>query len=260
MLLSIDKLKKSFGGLTAVNEIDFHIDSGEIVCLIGPNGSGKTTFFNLLTGIYQPDSGNISFTTDKEKLNIIGLKPHQINYAGISRTFQTIRLFANMTVIENVMVGMHCRTRTSPLGAIINTSFTKREEQEVKEKAFRLLHQYARTLAPLKNELAHNLPYADQRRLEIVRALASSPHLVLLDEPAAGMNPLESKKLLADIKRIRDDGYAVLVIEHDLSVVKGLSDRVVVFDYGRKIAEGSFDEVRQNPHVIEAYLGKNVTC
>jgi ABC-type branched-subunit amino acid transport system ATPase component len=189
-------------------------------------------------------------------MSLVGLKPHQVTARGIARTFQNIRLFANMTVLENVMVGMHCRTSCSPVGAILQTRKVRREERHVVEEAQRLLSFFRTQLLPLMNVPAKAIPYADRKRLEVVRALASSPKLLLLDEPAAGMNPQETREFIADLKRLRDMGHTLMVIEHDMMMVKGLSDRVIAFDYGRKIAQGSFDEVRRDELVIEAYLGR----
>ncbi|RJP19397.1 MAG: ABC transporter ATP-binding protein [Candidatus Abyssobacteria bacterium SURF_5] len=256
-LLQVCRLSKWFGGLKALDQIDLHVEPNEILSIIGPNGSGKTTLFNLVSGIYQPDEGDILFNpSGRAPANIKKMKPHRVTAVGIARTFQNIRLFANMSVIENVMVGMHCRTRSGPLDAVLQTKRARAEEQNVVEEAKRLLAVFRSQLAPVMNEPAKAIPYAYQKRLEVVRALASRPKLVLLDEPSAGMNPHERREFIDDLKRLRDMGYTLMVIEHDMMMVKGLSDRVIAFDYGRKIAEGSFEEVRANELVIEAYLGK----
>ncbi|MBI5788005.1 MAG: ABC transporter ATP-binding protein [Candidatus Schekmanbacteria bacterium] len=257
-LLSIRRLSKAFGGLKAVSQVDIELRAGEILSLIGPNGSGKTTLFNLISGIYQPDEGEV-WLQDHRAVNLVGLRPHKITAQGVARTFQNIRIFPDMTVLENVMVGFHCRTQSGPLSALFKTPAQKKEEQYIVTEAQRRLALF-RQLLPLINEPAKTLPYAYRKRLEIVRALASSPRLLLLDEPAAGMNPHETKELMADLHRLRESGYTLMVIEHDMLMVKGLSDRVIAFDYGQKIAEGTFDEVRRNERVIEAYLGKAARC
>ncbi|GAB4341382.1 MAG: ABC transporter ATP-binding protein [Candidatus Abyssubacteria bacterium] len=254
-LLTIRRLSKSFGGLKAVDAVELELRHGEILSIIGPNGSGKTTLFNLISGIYQADEGEALLQAPgRGSLNLVGLKPHEVTARGVGRTFQNIRLFANMTVIENVMVGMHSRTSAGPIGAILRTKSARDEERRILEEARRLLSVF-HTLSPAMNEPAKTLPYADRKRLEVARALACNPILLLLDEPAAGMNPQETRAFIADLKRLRDMGHTLMVIEHDMAMVKGLSDRVIAFDYGRKIAEGSFDEVRRNELVIEAYLG-----
>jgi branched-chain amino acid transport system ATP-binding protein len=254
--LTVRRLSKSFGGLKAVDAVELALQHGEILSIIGPNGSGKTTLFNLISGVYEADEGEVLLQAPgRGPTNLVGLKPHQITARGVGRTFQNIRLFANMTVIENVMVGMHSRTSAGPFGAILRTKATRDEERRVLDEARRLLSVF-RALLPVMNEPAKTLPYADRKRLEVVRALACNPILLLLDEPAAGMNPQETRSFIADLKRLRDMGHTLMVIEHDMMMVKGLSDRVIAFDYGRKIAEGSFDEVRRNELVIEAYLGR----
>ena len=246
-----------FGGIRALDHLDLRVRHGEIVALIGPNGAGKTTFFNCLTGIYTPTAGELLLSPPGQpsrRLN--GLKPNRVTEAGLARTFQNIRLFPTMTVLENVMIGRHCRTRAKILGAILRDPRTLREERETVDISRSLLHKVG--LADLADEVAKNLPYGAQRRLEIARALATEPLLLLLDEPAAGMNPQETQKLIGLIRSIRDEGLSILLIEHDMKLVMSLSDYIYVVDYGRKIAEGMPEEVRSNPVVIKAYLGEEV--
>ncbi|MFZ0543833.1 MAG: ABC transporter ATP-binding protein [Candidatus Promineifilaceae bacterium] len=253
-LLEIKKLTKSFGGLTAINKLDFHVDPGEIVSVIGPNGAGKTTFFNLLTGMFKPDDGEIWF----EGHNIVGLRPNQILEYGIARTFQNVRLFPNMTIRQNVMVAQHARTKSGLLAAIFRTPGFRREEEAVRRKAEETLSFFGTRLVGYRfDQPAFVLSYANRRRLEIARAMATGASLLLLDEPTAGMNPRETREMTELIGRLRDErGYTIILIEHDMKVVRGVSDRVVVLDYGQKIAEGLYSEVAQNERVLEAYLGR----
>jgi len=253
-LLEVRGLSKRFGGLYALRELDLDVDEGEIVSVIGPNGAGKTTFFNVITGIYAPDGGRSTF----DGHNLVGLKPNKITKLRMARTFQTVHLFPNMTVLENAMVGQHCRTRSGLLGAILQLPSTRAEEQRVREKARDALSFFGSRLVGYRfDQPASALSYANRRRLEIARALATEPKLLLLDEPTAGMNPRETEEMTHLIGRLRQErGLTVVVIEHDMRVVKGVSDRVIALDYGRKIAEGSYDDVAHDEQVIEAYLGR----
>src|SRR5688572_4006825 len=250
LLQTIDVVKR-FGGLIAVNKISFSIDQGRIVSIIGPNGAGKNTFFNTLTGIYRPEEGQILFNGQ----SLIGLRPDQVSARGISRTFQNIRLFGAMTVIENILVGMHTQLKQTAIDALFRTKKFHDEEKESEEKAKALMGYVG--LKNVGNELARNLPYGGQRRIEIARALAANPTLLLLDEPTAGMNPNETEEAIKLFRRIRDDkGITILLIEHDMRVVMGISEHISVMDYGEKIAEGTPKEIRNNQRVIEAYLGR----
>jgi branched-chain amino acid transport system ATP-binding protein len=252
-LFELKDVTKSFGGLTVADKLSLHVDEGEIVSLIGPNGAGKTTVFNLVTGIYRPDSGEIRF----EGRNVVGLPPHKITQLGIARTFQTLRLFLNMTVKENVMAAAYGHTHSTVFEAIFRLPRARREEREIAHLAEEKLAFFGPRLVGYRmNQQAYNLSYANRRRLEIARAMATNPKLLLLDEPAAGMNPAETHELTELIGRLRSEAdYTVLVIEHDMHVVEGISDRVIALDHGVKLCEGSFGEVCTNPLVIEAYLG-----
>ncbi len=257
-VLDIKQLTMDFGGLRALDHIDLDVKAGEIAALIGPNGAGKTTFFNCVTGIYKPTEGDMFISPPgKARERINGLKPNQVTEKGMARTFQNIRLFQNMTVLENVMMGRHCRMHAGIPGAVFRNRATREEEQRVVEDSYAILKKIG--LAEFVNEFAKNLPYGAQRRLEIARAMATEPFLLLLDEPAAGMNNQETKELDELILRIRsEEKISILLIEHDMKLVMSLSDRIFVMDYGRKIAQGTPEEIKNNPAVIKAYLGEDI--
>lgn len=252
-MLELEKVTKRFGGLVAVNAVDLRFEKGSISSVIGPNGAGKTTIFNIITGIYRPDEGNVRF----EGRSIVGKRPDQITELGLCRTFQNIRLFNNMTVLENILVGAHTRTPSTAWGAVLRTRHFKEAEEAARQEALQLL-RFVGLPRGLGDQLARNLPYGQQRRVEIARALASKPRLLLLDEPTAGMNPQETESAMRLFRRLRDElGITVVLIEHDMKVVMGISERVSVIDYGQKIAEGTPEEVRKDQRVIEAYLGRS---
>jgi len=255
-LLEIRGLQVTFGGLDALSSLDFHVNDGEIVSVIGPNGAGKTTFFNAISGMVPPTEGEILFDGE----SVLGLDPNQITEMGIARTFQNVRLFPNMTVVENLMVSQHCRTSQLFVGALFQTKAFKKEEREIRERAEEILAFFGTRLTGYRlDQPAFALSYANRRRLEIARAMATQPRLLLLDEPVAGMNPMETAELTGLIGQLRDEwGFTIVFIEHDMKVVRDVSDRVVVLDHGVPIAEGSYESVSTDPDVIEAYLGRPV--
>jgi ABC-type branched-subunit amino acid transport system ATPase component len=256
-LLELEGVSKSFGGLVVIDNLDLLVNENEIVSVIGPNGAGKTTLFNLITGIYPPETGEIRL--DGESL--VGMPPHKITRRGAARTFQTLRLFLNMSVIENVMASQYGQTKVGITRAMLRTPGMRREEREIRARAEEKLSFFGERLMGYRwNQPAYSLSYANRRRLEIARAMATEPRILLLDEPAAGMNPAETHEITELIGKLRDDGgYTILVIEHDMHVVEGISDRVVALDHGVKIAEGTFDAVATNERVVEAYLGTSAT-
>jgi len=257
-LLELQGISKRFGGLAVMKGLDLHVDEGEIVSVIGPNGAGKTTLFNLVTGVYRPDEGEILF----EGESLLGLEPHQITARGIARTFQTLRLFLNMTVKENVMAAAWPHTKAGIFRSILRTPGMRREEREIAQLAEERLGFFGERLMGYRwDQPAYSLSYANRRRLEIARATATNARLLLLDEPAAGMNPVETHEITELIGRLREEGgYTILVIEHDMHVVEGISDRVVALDHGVKISEGTFEQVATDPRVVEAYLGTSATA
>jgi ABC-type branched-subunit amino acid transport system ATPase component len=252
-LLELEGVSKAFGGLRVIDGLDLVVNEREVVSVIGPNGAGKTTLFNLITGLYQPDGGEIRL----DGRNLVGMPPHKITKLGIARTFQTLRLFLNMSVKENVMAAQYGRTKAGPLRSILRTPGMRREEKEIHKQAEEKLSFFGKRLMGYRwDQPAYSLSYANRRRLEIARAMATEPRILLLDEPAAGMNPVETHEITELIAQLRDEGgYTILVIEHDMHVVEGISNRVAALDHGVKIAEGSFEQVATDPRVVEAYLG-----
>ena len=252
-LLELRGLEKSFGGLACISELDLHVNEGEIVSVIGPNGAGKTTLFNLITGVYRPDAGEILL----DGKSIVGLEPHEVTNRGVARTFQTLRLFLNMSVRENVMAVQYGHTKSNVFEAMLRLPRSRREEKEIRRRAEEKLSFFGQRLVGYRwDQPAYSLSYANRRRLEIARAMATEPRILLLDEPAAGMNPAETHEITELIAKLRDEGgYTILVIEHDMHVVEGISNRVVALDHGVKIAEGGFEAVATNEKVVEAYLG-----
>ena len=257
ILLKSEALTKNFGGVLAVDNLDLEVRRGEITAIIGPNGSGKTTFFNLAMHLYDATSGRILFGGDG--MNLLDLPTHRINKAGLARTFQTLRLFLNLTVLENVLIGMSSQLRSGFSTALLKPRWARSEDRESEERALEILSMFGSKLISMCNEPASSLSYANRRRLEIARCVASRPKLILLDEPVAGMNPTETREVIGDIQKIHGEGYTILLIEHDMTLVEGVAHRVFAFDHGSRIAEGDFKEVSNHPAVIEAYLGKRAS-
>ena len=257
-ILDIQNVSMAFGGLRALSDFSLNVAQGEIVALIGPNGAGKSTLFNCITGIYKPTRGIMMFNApDQRPVKLNGLKPNKVTEHGIARTFQNIRLFQNMTVLENVMIGRHCRMHAGIPGAVLRDPRTRKEEVQVVEDSYAILEKF--DLTPFVDHYAKNLPYGAQRRLEIARALATEPAIMLLDEPAAGMNPNETAELVETIRRLRTgEGVSVLLVEHDMKLVMQLADRIYVLDYGRLIAQGAPAEIGRHPEVVKAYLGEEL--
>ena len=257
-LLELKNLSMAFGGLVVLDDLDLVVNEREIVSVIGPNGAGKTTLFNVITGLYRPDGGEILL----DGKSVVGLSSHEITNRGVARTFQTLRLFLNMTVIENVMAAQYGKTKVGVVRSMLRTPGFRREERQIRARAEEKLSFFGQRLMGYRwDQPAYSLSYANRRRLEIARAMATEPRILLLDEPAAGMNPVETHEITELIEQLRDEGdYTILVIEHDMHVVEGISDRVVALDHGVKIAEGSFEQVATNPRVVEAYLGTNATA
>ncbi len=257
-LLWTERLTIDFGGIRAVDGLDLEVRRDEVLAIIGPNGSGKTTLFNLIAHLYTPTSGKIHF--GNPPVDLAKYAAHEINALGVARTFQTIRLFPNLTVVENVLIGMNARLKGGLISAVLRPPRTRRQETEAEEEALEILSLFGHRLISMYNEPAFTLSYANRRRLEIARALASRPKLLLLDEPAAGMNPNETREVMEDIRRIHEGGRSIAVIEHDMNLVEGIAHRVVAMDHGVKIAEGSYREVRADPEVIKAYLGSGANA
>jgi ABC-type branched-subunit amino acid transport system ATPase component len=253
-ILKSENLTKNFGGILAVDKLNLEVRQGEITAIIGPNGSGKTTFFNLIMHLYDATSGRVMFGADD--INLLEIPTYRVNKAGLARTFQTLRLFPNLTVLENVLIGMSSRLRSGFAAALMRPQWARSEDRYSEEKALEILSLFGQRLISMCNEPASSLSYANRRRLEIARCVASQPSLILLDEPVAGMNPTETREVIGDIQKIHSEGHTILLIEHDMTLVEGVAHRVFAFDHGSKIAEGNFKDVSHHPDVIEAYMGK----